>query len=186
MKANGFNIELIRGESAALQINLITYDGRPFRLLTDDLFAFLNLRFRVKENPYQATESIYVIDKLLPLDTSKRFSDIEIIDISQYKVGVYHYDSTQFDSTYPPDSGDINRLFYHPVVDEYRYWDADITQWVIYDTTVVIPLAPADTLNLAYKKYVYDVVLEAGSEESVVEYVQVIIDQHDFVISYKV
>lgn len=184
MKCSGFNIEIIRGETCSIAFTLVDSTGKPFVLLTTDTFANLNARFRVKENPYTKAEETYIIDKVLDLNTVKRFSDAEIIDLEIHLTPSLHYFEHQWNNTFGPLAGYENRLFYHPHLNEYRYYENGA--WVPYSITLTVPFEPADTVNLDYKEYFYDLVIEADNDGETIEYVNILVNQHRFVISYKV
>ena len=44
----------------------------------------------------------------------------------------------------------------------------------------------ADTVNLDYRQYAYDLIIEAGNDEDVIEYVNILIEQRPFVVTYRV
>ena len=197
MRVIGFNIEIIRGESANVVFNLVTPNGEPFRLMPADTFSILQARFRVKSGAYRKSlvSEEYLIDKIFLLNDTlllKRFSDTEIIDLSEYRLGEF-YDPLRFDDTDAPldENDDVisDRLFYHPLLKEYRYYESNDGggRWVLYEAIVTVPFEPEDTQDLDYKTYVYDLVLEASDEEDgLITYRSVLVDQHSFTVTYRV
>ena len=186
MRLSGLNIEIIRGETAAVAFTLTDPDGQPFRLLLSDMFSVLHARFKVKENVYEKNPSSFLIDKVFDLSTVKRFSDIAIINLKTYNLG--QYIDWQWNESFVPEPEDIDRLFYHQDLKEYRYYDAEGTpsKWVPYEVLITVQFDIADTVNLDYRQYAYDLIIEAGNDEDVIEYVNILIEQRPFVVTYRV
>lgn len=186
MKLSGLNIEMVRGESTSVAFTFIDEHGAPPRLLLEDMFGHLYIHFRVKTNPYTKDLPVYAIDKRLDINGVKRFSDVDIINLKTYNLG--QYNAYQWKESFAPLAEDLNRLFYHQDLKEYRYYDASGTpsKWIIYDFIVTVPFIPEETKLLDYRQYVYDLILEAGTYENEVEYEQVLVEQKNFTIVYRV
>lgn len=184
MRINGFDLEIVRSETASVAYTLMNEDNTPFIVLTTDMYQFLDARFTVKKDGYSRNEEDYPIDFLLSLANVKRFSDAAIIDILSYYPT---FNPLLWDDSKAPLAADINRLFYHPGVGDYRYYNGTRAQWVPYSVVVTVPFKPSDTENLEYREYFYDLSIEAGTlNPRTVEYRKMLIPQHSFTVSYKV
>lgn len=184
MKQFSYDLEIVRGETATAKYTFIDEQGQPYRLPTTDTWAFIQARFKVKYDPYSRGVSTYLIDKVFDLSSVKRFSDTDIINIKYYDA--YAYNKLLWDNSQPPASEDIDRLFYHPDLKEYRYYDTVSASWVEYEFTLQVPFAIADTSNLDYKDYVYDLTIEAGDTIGTIDFVNVLVTQHKFTVTYRV
>lgn len=185
MKILGYNLEIVRGENTSIAFTIVDQDGKPFRLLSSDTFSFLDARFKVKTDPTDAKGLHPILDFILPLDSIKRFSDPTIVNIFDYFPS---FNKIVWDDAQPPLNAYVNRLFYHPGVGDYRYYDFTLSKWIPYSVVITIPFAPEDTADLDYRQYFYDLTLEAGNVTSprTVEYVKMLVPQHTFTVVYKV
>lgn len=184
MRQLGFNLEIIRGETTSVTYTFTDRYGHPFILPTTATYAFLQLHFKVKDNAYSISTDTYIIDKVFDVNSYKRFDSVDIINIQTYSPSTYN--ALMWDDSEPPLEADMNRLFYHPALNEYRYYDSVSASWVIYEFVVTIPFEIADTVNLDYKVYSYDLVLEAGTDANTIAYNKVMISQHSLTITYRV
>lgn len=186
MKLSGLNIEMVRGESTSVAFTFVDETGAPPRLLLEDMFGHLYVHFRVKSNQYAKDLPTYVIDKRLDINNIKRFSDVEVLNLKEYSLA--NYIAHRWNEDFAPLTADLNRLFYHQDLKEYRYYDASGTpsKWLAYDFIVTVPFIPEETKALDYRQYAYDLILEAGTNENEVEYEQVLVEQKNFTIAYRV
>lgn len=185
MKLNGLDIEITRGETASITYDLKDSSGKPFVFLNSDMFDKLEIAFKVKPNS-QTITSAYLINKSFNINHIIRFDSEEIINIKEFMVGQGTYDKFTWSGCLFSDPLAVwpNQLYYHPDLNEYRYFfEEDI--FTLYDVTLTVSFDPSDTKDIPYATYYYDLVLEASNGD-IIEYENILVNQHRFSVAYRV
>lgn len=183
MKVHGLNVTLIRGEYAALSFELVDKIGKPFIMLAPEEGDKIFIYFRVKENAFAKIPETYIINKELEFnDNVYAFDDDEIINVEEaYPSGYNPY------AWNPEIVGLVARkLYYHPDLDEYAYFDDVKYEFVLYKLEIIVPFDSSETIDLDYKTYYYSIVLEVIGASGDVIYNNTLVDQHTLIITYQV